>query len=231
METNVLKEFYFQDVNSYNNQTLQVPEGYEFMQFLSVDGGPNNSYGRIIAVYKKDIPFKEAIEAINKRSNESLETQKKYLEEQFAKRVKNMQIEQAFSEIITKFKLGDSVYYYDEYVSSYGKSEICADHIKSFSLDAVVFEKEVVSINGHNDIDGNQQSAWLVLKNWDKKVHPNKAYKTKEEAIIGSQEYHDAKLKQIEEDKKKAEALAVENKKKRDAEILAEAEKIKNEQQ
>ena len=222
-------EFYFQEISPYGNTQIAIPEGYEFFQFLTKsqsDYNTHNTTTSVIAVYKKHKEWGVIVADLAKSKGEFQVSLRKEYDTKFAEQVKNMKLEQAFSDIITKFKLGDYVYYYSDGYGSYGKDDNIADHIKSFSLASVVFEKNAVSLEGELDKDSGRP--WLVLKNWNEKIGPHLAYKSKEEAIEGSKAYHQERMDKKEEERANAEKLVAERKQKEEEEILKKAEEIKS---
>ena len=222
-------EFYFQDISPYGSTQIAIPEGYEFFQFITKSQSDYNSHNiitSVIAVYKKHKEWGEVVADLAKSKGEFQVSLRKEYDQKFAEQVKNMKLEQAFSDILTKFKLGDYVYYYSDGYGSYGKDDNITDHIKSFSLASVVFEKSAVSIQGKSEPEIG--TPWLVLKNWNEQVGPHLAYKTKEEAIEGSKAYHQERMDKKEEERANAEKLAAERKQKEEEEILKKAEEIKN---
>lgn len=219
----IQKEFRFETVSAYWNYTMNIPEWYDFMEFLPVENW--QGYSNPVAVFVKNIPFSDAIKLVEERYKESTERYKKTLDEEFAKRVGNMQLEKTFNDIITRFNLDEYVYYYEDYARN-GKDENIEDHITSMRLVTVSLSKTQVSIKW--DIEGREYQEQLILCEYGKQLSPKVAYNTKQEAITWSQEYHNARMKKKQEEADNALKLAEERKAKEEADILAKAEEIKN---
>lgn len=218
------KEFKFEQVSTYGNYTMNIPEWYDFVEFLPMQDG--SGYPKQLAVFVKNVPFSDAIKEIEDRHKENIERYKKDLDEEFAKRVGNMELEKTFNDIITRFRLDDYVYYYTDYVGYNKKDENIEDHLETMKLNSVMLTKTQVAIKW--DVAGNEYEQSIVLCEYGKTLRPDRAFKTKEEAIAGSQEYHDARMKKKQEEAYNAAQEEKKRKEKEEADILAKAEEIKN---
>ena len=217
---NIQKEFLFQEVsNSYRDYKMIVPSGYEFFHFLERE--TSNGYSTILAVFIAYQPLKDKVKEMEKENSERLEKFKKELENNFTKRVGTMQLEERFSDVLKKFKIGDTVYYYQD---GYGVQEKIEDHIKSLTLSEVILYREEVRVNGNKQVYDEQ----LSLRGWNENTKTENAFKTRDEAIVGKKEYHENRLREKKEKDKKDKIAFEEKKKLEEVEILRKAEEIKN---
>jgi len=217
---NVQKKFKFQQFSLYGEYTMDIPVGYEFLQFVE-------SNGQSYAVLIETLPLKEALKDIEneylERSKRDREANEKILNE----KIKTLGINKVFSDLITNFKIGDSAWYYSQYVSGYNAdNDILEDHIKRFTIDSIILEKgQIKAKKLESDEDDYYWN--LIVHGWNERAHYSELYKTKEEAIEGSKERHAKMLQEKELAKKNAEKLAIEKKKKEEEEILRKAEEIR----
>ena len=225
----IQKQFKFVQINDYGDLFLDVPEGYQFFQFLEKNM-PSYNQGQgpstvILAVFVSYEPMLEAVKRVEKKSFEDLKKRKEYLEKEYQEKIANMNLEITFSEVIKKFRLGDTIYYYAD---GYSVEPEAKAHIKSFTLAEVHLTKSKVQMKEDRTADNDYSSYHLELVGWGEKSVPSMAWKTREEAIEGSKDYHRKRLKEKFEKEAEAKKLAEEAKKKEEEEILRKAEEIKN---
>jgi hypothetical protein len=211
-----------------SEQSVNIPDGYQFDKIVSLETGSGDyRQTNVYAVMLEDAELSELKDRMQATFDSELERQKKYLEEQYAIKIGNLNLVQSFSDIISKFKIGDQAYYYKEYVSSLADDKLIESHIEGFYIDKIELRKEDGVI-----IEKDDSTAWptTFYIGGSKNNNVTKIYKTKEEAIVSSKDYHDKlqEVKRLAKEKSDAEACA--RKIREDEEILKKAEEIKAQQ-
>lgn len=227
------KKYKFEVVSGYGEFSITAPDGYEFQEFIvlppSVNSNGYTNYPEVRAVFVENIEVSELINNIEERKKKEIETAKTDIDRKFQEKIKKMELEQIFSEIITKFNIGDTVYYYQEML--YYDNVSLEQCIKSFTLSSVVYEKEQVGIV--KDKNDDYAGKYLVLKGWserNQKITVANAFKTKDEALEKSVEYHNRKVKEWDDKQKEYKEKQAKAEKEKEEEILRKAEEIKAKQ-
>lgn len=213
LQTNLI----FKEVSSMNyggSVEIEAPPGYQFLQMIPQT---HEQYSKLLAVFVEVKTFSDAVAAVEQKKREEItkyeERKDKEYADKITKKMATMKLNQAFSDAITKFNIGDKVFYYSEWPVD---NNIEA-HIKSFTLSQIVYQQHAVTLRDEND------SNTLQLKGYDGDAKSHLAFTTKEEAIARSADEHKEYLdKRATEDKKLAEAKA-----EREAAILKQAEEIR----
>lgn len=215
----------FKEVSYYNDKTtLETPLGYQFNSIIKVTNG---GYDRTIAVFTVYEPFETVVTNLEEKYRQDVQKNKENYDQHLNNEISKMNLVQELSDLLQKFKMGDVAYYYKENID--GKDDdILEKHIYSFEISSIEYIKDKVVVHVENSDDVYTHRFFLSGSSYiNERKKVEELFKTKEEALIGLEEFHEARVARKLEEKKNADAIAAENQRKAELEILRKAEEIK----
>lgn len=212
MEKTIIDDIIIEKIYSYNG-SIRIPDGYEFLQMF-VD-----KEGHMSIAFKKNIPISEYLIKLNKKNEDRINEKIKKLENDYKKKIDNLNIEKTFSEILKNFKIGDTCYFYDNY-NSIVDIDRC---IKSFIITNISLFEDKIQITNKDD-----QYLNLYVNGWENKQHWKKIYKTKEDLIKACATQHQDFINELKEKEQKRINEQEQKRINEENEILRKAEEIKN---
>ena len=214
---------------SYNGEsTIEIPDGFQFDRVITIETiSPQYTNSSPYAVMLEEATLQELAKKMQKGFDDSLASREKYFAEQYEKKIKSMDLLQAFSDLVSKFRVGDTAYYYSEYTRGFLDGNLIESHIESFTINSIELRDNAVrTIEKSKSPDDYKQEFYAV--NYNSVQNVTTLYKTKEEAIEGSKEYHEQLQKLKADARLKSDAEAILRKREEEAEILRKAEDIKS---